>query len=161
MGQYSLEHHADKERIVFDDIDKYGPQSFERTYQFTTEELARMSSWPSVRPLRGECDQRRPSCRVSGRRDDHFLRRFSLLALRRALPVCVSVRVSLRFRPRPDGTKENDEIEITPDELDIEFYTERAIPLRDLAAEQIQLAIPMKRCARRAVSVSVRSAVRI
>ncbi|MGH9419326.1 MAG: hypothetical protein ACRD3J_05070, partial [Thermoanaerobaculia bacterium] len=32
----------DKERIVFDDIDKYGPQNYERTFQFTTEELARV-----------------------------------------------------------------------------------------------------------------------
>jgi uncharacterized protein len=37
-----------------------------------------------------------------------------------------------------------EEIEITPDELDIEFYSQRAIPLRDLAIEQIQLSIPMK-----------------
>ena len=32
----------DKERIVFDDIDKYGPQHYERTFQFTTEELGRI-----------------------------------------------------------------------------------------------------------------------
>jgi DUF177 domain-containing protein len=50
----------------------------------------------------------------------------------------------LRFRPRPEISEENAEVEVTPDELDVEFYTERAIPLRDLANEQIQLAIPMK-----------------
>jgi len=50
----------------------------------------------------------------------------------------------LRFRPRPEISEENAEVEVTPDELDVEFYAERAIPLRDLANEQIQLAIPMK-----------------
>ena len=30
------------------------------------------------------------------------------------------------------------------DDLDIEFYTERQIPLQELATEQIQLTIPMK-----------------
>jgi uncharacterized protein len=35
-------------------------------------------------------------------------------------------------------------VEIAPEDLDVEFYTERSISLRDLAAEQVQLAIPMK-----------------
>ena len=39
----------------------------------------------------------------------------------------------------------NEEVEITEkEELDVEFYSDRAIPLRDVALEQIQLSIPMK-----------------
>lgn len=49
------------------------------------------------------------------------------------------------FKPRPEVTQEHEEVEITEEEeLDVEFYTEPAIPLRHLAVEQIQLSIPMK-----------------
>jgi len=50
----------------------------------------------------------------------------------------------LRYRPHPQNVGEDEELAINPDELDMEFYTERAIALRDLAVEQIQLSIPMK-----------------
>jgi uncharacterized metal-binding protein YceD (DUF177 family) len=51
----------------------------------------------------------------------------------------------VRFRPRPEVSAENEEIEITnEEELDVEFYSDRSIPLRELALEQVQLAVPMK-----------------
>jgi uncharacterized protein len=51
----------------------------------------------------------------------------------------------VRFRPRPQVSREGEEIEITAkEELDVEFYSDRTIPLRDLALEQVQLSIPMK-----------------
>jgi uncharacterized protein len=51
----------------------------------------------------------------------------------------------VRFRPRPEASVENEEVEITEaEELDVEFYSEPVIPLRDLALEQVQLSIPMK-----------------
>ena len=40
--------------------------------------------------------------------------------------------------------QEDEEVEIASEDLDVEFYTERSISLRELAAEQVQLAIPMK-----------------
>jgi uncharacterized protein len=50
----------------------------------------------------------------------------------------------VRFRPRPEASAE-EEVEITEEgELDVEFYSEPVIPLRDLALEQVQLSIPMK-----------------
>jgi uncharacterized protein len=40
---------------------------------------------------------------------------------------------------------EAEEIEIKEEEeLDVEFYSDRVFPLRDLAVEQIQLSLPMK-----------------
>lgn len=49
------------------------------------------------------------------------------------------------FRPRPEASRENEEVEITAEEeLDVEFYSERSVPLRELAFEQVQLALPMK-----------------
>src|SRR5689334_15464571 len=49
------------------------------------------------------------------------------------------------FRPRPEASVENEEVEITDEgELDVEFYSEPVISLRVLALEQVQLSIPMK-----------------
>jgi uncharacterized protein len=51
----------------------------------------------------------------------------------------------VRFRPRPEASVENEEVEITEEEeLDVEFYSEPVIPLRELALEQVQLSLPMK-----------------
>ena len=51
---------------------------------------------------------------------------------------------TVRFRPRPEASVE-EEVEITEEEeLDVEFYSEPVIPLRELALEQVQLSIPMK-----------------
>lgn len=51
---------------------------------------------------------------------------------------------TVRFRPLAKGSGSEEEIEIGRDELEIEFYDERQIPLKQLAAEQIQLSLPMK-----------------
>jgi uncharacterized protein len=60
-------------------------------------------------------------------------------------PIANTSTFHVRFRPRPEASEVNEEVEITEkEELDVEFYSERAIPLRDLALEQIQLSIPMK-----------------
>jgi uncharacterized protein len=49
------------------------------------------------------------------------------------------------FRPRPEASRENEEVEITAEEeLDVEFYSEPTVPLRELALEQVQLSLPMK-----------------
>ena len=43
------------------------------------------------------------------------------------------------------AVEEYPDVEITEkEELDVEFYSDRVIPLRDVALEQIQLSIPMK-----------------
>ena len=48
------------------------------------------------------------------------------------------------FRPRPEASQD-EEVEITTEEeLDVEFYSEPVIPLRELALEQVRLSIPMK-----------------
>ena len=60
-------------------------------------------------------------------------------------PIANTSTFHVRFRPRPEVSAVNEEIEITDkEELDVEFYSDRVVPLRDLAMEQIQLSIPMK-----------------
>ncbi len=135
----------DKERIVFDDIDKYGPQRFERTYQFTTDELARVEL-VAIGPVALVADARKGDLPAEYLADGSTTFAADFLCSRciEPYPFANSLDFHLRFRPRPERSEQNDEVEITPDELDIEFYSERSIPLRDLAAEQVQLSIPMK-----------------
>jgi uncharacterized protein len=135
----------DKERIVFDDIDKYGPQRYERRYQFTTEELARIEL-VAIGPVSLDANATKGDLPAEYLADGSTLFSADFLCSRcvEPFPFASSSEFHLRFRPRPDVSAENAEIEITPDELDIEFYTERSVSLRDLAAEQVQLAIPMK-----------------
>ena len=134
----------DKERIVFDDIDKYGPQRYERTYQFTTEELARFEL-VAIGPVSLDANAAKGDLPAEYRADGSTVFSADYLCSRcvEPFPFASSSEFHLRFRSRPVSA-ENAEVEITPDELDIEFYTERSIPLRHLAAEQVQLSIPMK-----------------
>lgn len=61
------------------------------------------------------------------------------------LPFANDSSFTVRFRPRQAAaTGDVEEIEITSDELDVEFYDDKQIDLRSLAIEQIQLSLPMK-----------------
>ena len=131
--------------IVFDEIDKHGPQSLSGTYQLTPQELVR-DELAGVGPV---------SIEVTARKGDqpgeyladgtsNFTADLTCSRCVEPYPFANSATFHLRFRPRLEVTLENEEVEIPTEDLDVEFYTERAIPLRDLAAEQVQLAIPMK-----------------
>jgi uncharacterized protein len=135
----------DRDLIVFDELDKYGPQSYERTYQFTTDELARIEL-VAIGPVSLSASARKGDLPAEYLADGNtsFTADFLCSRCVEPFPFASSLEFHLRFRPRPEVSGENAEVEITPDELDIEFYTERSIPLRDLAAEQVQLSIPMK-----------------
>lgn len=135
----------DKERIVFDELDKYGLQTYERTFQFTTEELARIEL-VAIGPVALVANARKGDIPAEYLADGTTTFTADFLCARcvEPFPFANSSEFHLRFRPRPELSEENDEVEITPDELDIEFYTERSIELRHLASEQIQLSIPMK-----------------
>ena len=135
----------DKERIVFDDIDKYGPQSYERAYQFTTEELARIEL-VAIGPASLVANASKGDLPAEYLADGTTTFSADFLCSRcvEPFPFASASEFHLRFRPRPGVATEHAEVEITQDELDIEFYTERSVALCDLAAEQIQLAIPMK-----------------
>ena len=105
-------------------IELVGDRSGRRSWPTRARAICRPSIWPTGRPT--------------------FTADLLCSRCVEPFPFANSSEFHLRFRPRPEISEENAEVEITPDELDVEFYTERSIPLRDLAAEQIQLAIPMK-----------------
>jgi uncharacterized protein len=131
--------------IVLDEIDKHGPQTLSRTYEFTPQELKR-EELAAVGPVSIEATAKKGD--VPGEYLVEGSSRFTAdLGCSRCLepyPFANSSTFHLRFHPRLEVTQENEEVEIAPEDLDVEFYTERSISLRELAAEQVQLAIPMK-----------------
>ncbi|MEO8219128.1 MAG: DUF177 domain-containing protein [Acidobacteriota bacterium] len=135
-----------KERIFFDDVDRYGPQTASLVLPLPTEEvnrdeMARMDEvaiTATVAP--GDLPQEYLATgEVSYTAD---------LRCGRCLdpyPFASRTAFSLRYRPRPAGQSAGDEeFEISQQELDVEYYSERSVSLREIAAEQVQLSIPMK-----------------
>jgi len=131
--------------IVFDEIDKYGPQALSSTYDFTPQELERVEL-AAIGPVSIEATATKGDIAGEYLIDgtSRFTADFNCSRCLEPFPFASSTAFHLRFRPRLDAAQENEEVEIASQDLDVEFYTERSIPLRDLAAEQVQLAIPMK-----------------
>lgn len=135
-----------RDTIFFDEIDKDGPQSYAATFTVAPEELRR-DELAGLGPVSITAEARKGE--LTGEYLVDGTSRFTAdLTCSRCLepvPFASSSTFHLRFQPRSDVPREDDEeIEISPEELDVEFYAERAVPLRDLALEQIQLSIPMK-----------------
>ena len=133
--------------IDFNDIDENGPQTYRGTYDVTAADLNRDEV---VEGGKVEIEARAEKGDLSSEYIVDGSARFTAdLECSRCLepyPFAHTSPFHVRFRPFPKGSGgEGDEIEITDKgELDVEFYSDRTIPLRDLAVEQIQLSIPMK-----------------
>ena len=132
--------------INFDEIDEHGPQSYDATFHDITVSDVDRIEVADVGPVRIEASAEKEGAGeyvVDG--TVHFTADFSCSRCLEPYPFANTSNFHVRFRPRPAATPENEEVEITEaEELDVEFYTEREIPLRDLALEQVQLSIPMK-----------------
>lgn len=134
-----------RDNIIFDEIDKDGPQDYSGTYAIAAPDVNRyelvnlgpvsINASAAKGDLPGEYA-------VDG--STRFTADFGCSRCLDPYPFAGSLNFHLRYRPQPQIAREGEELEVTPAELDIEFYTDRAIALRDLAAEQIQLSIPMK-----------------
>lgn len=61
-------------------------------------------------------------------------------------PFANSASFTVRYLPRPAGAlvATEEEVEIAQEDLELEYYTDPAVSLPELAAEQIQLSLPMK-----------------
>jgi uncharacterized protein len=135
-----------REFIVFDAIDKNGPQSYSRTYSISPAELDHYEI-VNIGPVSFTAQARKGDLPAEYIVDGSAKFTADLACSRcvEPYPFASSSTFHLRLRPRPKlPQQEEEELEITPDELDVEFCSERAIPLRDLALEQIQLSLPMK-----------------
>jgi uncharacterized protein len=132
-------------QIDFDQIDQYGPQTFSRTFDVRAEELDH-SEIDSVGPLslevRAEKGDLPEEYIVSG--TVSYVAGLRCSRCVDPFPFANLSSFHLRYRPRPEAAEREDELEITEEELDVESYDERSIPLRQLAVDQIELTLPMK-----------------
>lgn len=131
--------------IVFDEIDKDGPQSYSGTYEVSPKDLDRPEVL-NVSPVSIEAHAEKGNLPgeylVDG--SAKFTADLECSRCVEPYPFASNSTFHLTFRPRPAAQQENEEIVIASDELDVEFYSERSVSLRELALEQIQLSIPMK-----------------
>jgi len=132
--------------IDLDELDEHGPQSYHRVYDLAPADIGREEL---VGLSEVTIDAEARASDLAGEYDVDGVVRFTAdYECSRCLdpyPIANESKFQLRYRPRPEGSgEESDEIEIAPDDLDIEFYSERSISLKQLASDQIQLSIPMK-----------------
>ena len=135
-----------KDLIVFDEIDKHGPQTYRGTYELTTDEISRIEvAGAGSIEIEAKVDRGELPGEYAAEGSSRFTADLSCSRCVEPYPFAHSSTFHVRFRPRPDSLGEEEEIEIgAAEELDVEFYADRTVPLRDLALEQVQLAIPMK-----------------
>ncbi|HEX2060961.1 MAG TPA: DUF177 domain-containing protein [Thermoanaerobaculia bacterium] len=132
--------------IDFDDIDEHGPQSYRATFDVSVADVDRVEV-ASVGPVIIDAHAKQGDMDAEYVADGQvsFTADMNCARCAEPYPFANTSTFHVRFRPRPEASAENEEVEITDsEELDVEFYSERSIPLRDLALEQVQLAIPMK-----------------
>jgi len=132
--------------INFDEIDEHGPQDYRGTFDIDVSELAR-EEVSNLEPV--EVEARVETGNAAGEYiadgTVKFAADFECSRCIDPYPFAATSSFHIRFQPRPEVIEENEEVEITqPEELDVEFYSDRTVPLRHLAVEQVQLSIPMK-----------------
>ncbi len=132
--------------IEFETIDERGPQSYRATFEMNAEELGR-EEVVGLGTVAIDANVQ------AGDLEDEYVAEGAVtftadLTCSRCAepyPFANPSTFHIRFRPRPEASIENEEVEITDEgELDVEFYSEPVIPLRELALEQVLLSIPMK-----------------
>lgn len=135
-----------KDVIDFETIDQHGPQTYSGAFEVPAAEF---DGDEVASPVQGKINVTVQQGNVEGEYLADGTASFTAdLTCSRCVepfPFANTSTFHVRFQPRPEVSEENEEIEITAEEeLDVEFYSERSVPLRDLAVEQIQLSIPMK-----------------
>jgi uncharacterized protein len=133
--------------IHFDVVDEHGPQRKSAAIEFSADELAR-AEMERAGPVSidVEVSQGDAAGEYIGKGEVSYSADLRCSRCLDPYPVAAVSPFAVRFRPRPAGLsfEKDQEIEITDEDLDVEHYTERSVSLHDLAAEQIQLSLPMK-----------------
>ncbi|HYI08424.1 MAG TPA: DUF177 domain-containing protein [Thermoanaerobaculia bacterium] len=135
-----------KQFIDFDTIDDQGPQTYHGSYDVNAADLDRdeVANVGNV-SIKVKAEQGHLDGEYIADGTVTFTADMSCSRCADPYPFANTSTFHVRFRPRPEASRENEEVEITDEEeLDVEFYSDRTIPLRDLALEQVQLSIPMK-----------------
>ncbi len=133
------------ELIDFDRIDDQGVQHLRESLDLRPEELEREELQGGVRAA---IDVEASGGELEGEYlVDGTLDFTSQLVCGRCLepfPFANRSSFTVRYLPRPEGSDPEEETELEGEELDVEYYDGRTVSLRELAGEQVQLAIPMK-----------------
>jgi uncharacterized protein len=135
-----------KDVIDFDEIDEHGPQTYAATFTDIAVDDVYRDEVAAVGPVRIDARaEKAADAEYVADGTVEFTADFTCSRCVEPYPFANTSSFHVRFRPRPAASGENGEVEITAaEELDVEFYTERSVPLRDLALEQVHLSIPMK-----------------
>lgn len=132
--------------IKFDTIDEHGPQTYRGAFDLTAKDVDR-EELTNVGDVSIEVNVQQGNLEGEYLADGtiHFTADLECSRCVEPYPFANASAFHVRFRPRPEASQENEEVEITDkEELDVEYYSDRELPLRDLALEQIQLSLPMK-----------------
>ncbi|HYM59871.1 MAG TPA: DUF177 domain-containing protein [Thermoanaerobaculia bacterium] len=132
--------------IHFDDIDKYGLQRYSRSFDLEAGEIdryevesiggARIEAKADKGELAGEYVVEGEVACTADLRCARCVEPF---------PFAITSPFHLRYRARQEAPEQTEEeVEISAGELDVDFYSERSLSLREMAIAQIQLSIPMK-----------------
>jgi uncharacterized protein len=131
----------------FDQIDKHGPQELRETFDIPASELDR-EEVESLGPVSIEARAEKGDLPGEYVTSGTVSFTADLLCSRCVDPYpfanTADFHVRYRARPLDAPVQEDEEVELSEGELDIEYYTERELSLRSMALEQIQLTIPMK-----------------
>jgi len=133
--------------IDFDEIEEHGPQTYRGAFQIPASELNREDEVAGTALVEIEATVDKGNAPREFIANGTSRSTIDLTCSRCVDPFPFAHQSAFHvvFRARPEISEENEEIEITDkEELDVEFYSEPLVPLRDLALEQLQLAIPMK-----------------
>jgi len=131
--------------IDFKTIDEQGPQTYRASFDASAEELGR-DELAGLGTVAIDVNVQKGHLEREYDADGTvtFTADLSCSRCAEPYPFANPSAFHVRFRPRPEASPD-EEVEIaTEDELDVEFYSEPVIPLRELALEQVQLSIPMK-----------------
>jgi uncharacterized protein len=135
-----------KDVIDFNAVDELGPQTYHARFDVSASDLER-DEVASVGTASIDATVQQGGAEGEYVADGtvSFTADLSCSRCLEPYPIASNSSFHIRFQPRPEASVENEEVEITDkEELDVEFYSERTVPLRHLALEQIQLTIPMK-----------------
>ncbi len=137
-----------KDNVDFDAVDQYGPQQFALEASIEADALG-------LEEFAGVTAVSLAGSATKGDLPGEYLLAGNLkyttdLVCSRCVdpfPFANDSAFTVRYRPRKaelTSAGADAELEISDEELDLEYYTERHVDLRVLAIEQVQLSIPMK-----------------
>jgi len=132
--------------IDLDQVDKHGPQTQQARFTLDASEVDRIELKDGVN-VDLSSTTRKGSTPTEYLVSGKIAYDGELLCARclEPFPFAHQNAFELRYRPRPaDFGDLPEEIEIADEDLDLDYYDGRKLPLDSIAYEQVQLSLPMK-----------------